>query len=707
MPEEGHLHSSPPVPEATRPRATRSVLFRLVIGQVLIGLLLLIAIVISVWQLNVYNEARRAWEVTWERLGLITNVRQDSTVLVLVTHRVVFTQAPFRYLAPESHRFPTDGIAVSAAALQVSRSNLLEEAASLPQDDPTSRRLYQAAEYLDELIAIADACIELGMAGDWQSARALVGSTADASTVPRFEKIHTDLVGELRKAHILIQQDYVKAQEQMVQASRTSIAVTAVVAVAVLVLGVLLSTSTIRSIDKPVRQLSEAAARLAEGQFNTRVPVDQQDELGQLAQVFNYMAGELYEIYSSLEARAGTAEARLLNAVESIPLGVVLYDADDRLVVCNGKYREMRGEIDDLIVPGACFQDIVRAAAKRGSYAHMGLEEEEWVAQRLKRHRNPRGAFEQQLGDGRWLQISEFRTQEGGVFGIRADVTERKRAEVELRQAKEAAEAARVAMSEFVANASHELRTPLTHIYGFAKRCLKDLNERVLPKVQAVDRKTQRAIDEVVESIDIIVDEGERMADLIKDMLDLAKIEAGKLEWDMQTLSVIELIERVAATTASLFDQKNLKLVKDYEAELPEVVGDWDSLIRVMLNLISNAVKFTEQGSVTCRARRSSDEIVVSVIDTGIGIAAADHARVFEKFAQAGDPHTSRSKGTGLGLPISKQIVENHGGRIWLESELGKGSTFSFALPMPASGKPGAPRPQPSSGQAEGGLHEP
>jgi signal transduction histidine kinase len=242
-------------------------------------------------------------------------------------------------------------------------------------------------------------------------------------------------------------------------------------------------------------------------------------------------------------------------------------------------------------------------------------------------------------------------------------------------------------MSEFVANASHELRTPLTHIYGFAKGCMKDLHRYIFPKVEAADRRTQRALDEVTESLEIIVDEGERMSNLIKDMLDLAKIEAGKLEWDMRPLSVVALIERATATTAYLFDQKKLKLTKDYETDLPEVVGDWDSLIRVMLNLLSNAVKFTDQGSVTCRARERDGEIVVRVIDTGIGIAPADHARIFEQFAQAGDPRTGRSRGTGLGLPISKQIVEHHGGRIWVESELGKGSTFSFTLPVPLAGR--------------------
>jgi PAS domain S-box-containing protein len=273
--------------------------------------------------------------------------------------------------------------------------------------------------------------------------------------------------------------------------------------------------------------------------------------------------------------------------------------------------------------------------------------------------------------------------EEVGFIAIYHDITQLKQAEVELRQAMDEAEAARAAMSEFVANASHELRTPLTHIYGFAKGCRKDLNRFIFPKVQSADPKTQRALDEVSESLDIIVDEGERMAHLIQDMLDLAKIEAGKLEWDMKPLSVAKLIDRATATTAHLFEQKNLRLVRDYDVEPPGVVGDWDSLIRVLLNLLSNAVKFTDEGSVTCRVRQRDGEMVVSVIDTGIGIAAADHARIFEKYAQAGDPHTGRSKGTGLGLPISKQIVEHHGGRIWVESELGKGSAFSFTLPLP------------------------
>lgn len=678
------MSEKPRVLQASRPRTTQGVLFRMVVGQLLIGLLLLSAIVLSVWQTNISNAAREDWESTLEHLSLITNVRQDSTVLVLVTHRVVYTQSPFQYLAPNP-RFPTASISNSIADLMGSRNDLFEETSSLPDDDPIGRRLGLSIEYIDRLIEIARQSIIFGMTEDWESAQLAIDTVVEPSTDPEFEVLHSDLQTELRRAQILTQQDYVKAQEQMVQASRTSIMVTAIAAGVVVVLGILLSISTIRSISLPIRQLSEAAAQLAQGEFDTRVPVTRQDELGQLAQVFNYMASELDKIYSGLEARVGTAESRLLQAIEGIPEGFVLYDVEDRLILCNEKYREMRPEIADLIVPGVRFEDLIRKAHERGSYADDQASTDEWVTQRLDLHRNPRGPFDQQLSNGRWLQISEYTTREGGILGVRVDITERKLDDVELRKAKEEAEAAKETMSEFIANASHELRTPLTHVFGFAKVTLKDLIERIFPKVQAEDRRTQRAIKEVGESMEIIVEEGDRMANLINDMLDLAKIEAGKLQWDMQPLTIIDVIERAIASSSYSFADKDLKLIKDYPDEVPKILGDRESLMRVLLNLLSNAVKFTEKGSVTCRVRHIDDEIIVSVIDTGKGIAEEDHNKVFEKFAQAGDPHTGRSRGTGLGLTISKEIIEQHGGRIWVESEVGKGSIFSFSLPTSPS----------------------
>jgi CheY-like chemotaxis protein len=180
----------------------------------------------------------------------------------------------------------------------------------------------------------------------------------------------------------------------------------------------------------------------------------------------------------------------------------------------------------------------------------------------------------------------------------------------------------------------------------------------------------------------VVVSEGERLTKLIDDVLDLAKIEAGKFTWNMSSVPISEVIDRATAATASLFEAKKLKLIRNIEPALPAVTGDQDRLIQVVINLISNAVKFTDEGSVTCSARLDRGELVVSVTDSGIGIAPADQPKVFEKFKQVGDTLTDKPKGTGLGLPICKEIVEHHGGHIWVESESGKGSTFSFTLPI-------------------------
>jgi DNA-binding response OmpR family regulator len=163
-------------------------------------------------------------------------------------------------------------------------------------------------------------------------------------------------------------------------------------------------------------------------------------------------------------------------------------------------------------------------------------------------------------------------------------------------------------------------------------------------------------------------------------------MEAGKIDWKMQYFSVYELIEQSTSATRALFEQKDIKRILDVEEDLPKIVGDRDRLIQVVINLISNAIKFTSEGSVTCKARKTDDYIItISVIDTGTGIAEADQEKVFDKFKQVGDTLTDKPKGTGLGLPICKQIVKHHGGKIWVESELGKGSNFSFTLPIDVS----------------------
>jgi PAS domain S-box-containing protein len=236
--------------------------------------------------------------------------------------------------------------------------------------------------------------------------------------------------------------------------------------------------------------------------------------------------------------------------------------------------------------------------------------------------------------------------------------------------------------TDFISTVSHELRTPLTSVLGFAKLIKKKLEDTVFPLIMVEDKKTQRTIKQVGDNINIIVSEGERLTSLINDVLDIAKMEAGKIDWQMQPVLVEEIIDRAIAATSSLVEAKRLEMIKDIEPGLPEVVGDRDRLLQVAINLISNAIKFTETGSVTLKVRQQDNHLVISVIDTGIGIALDDQPKVFERFKQVGDTLTDKPKGTGLGLPICKQIVEHHGGRIWVESQLHEGSTFSFTLPL-------------------------
>jgi signal transduction histidine kinase/CheY-like chemotaxis protein len=254
----------------------------------------------------------------------------------------------------------------------------------------------------------------------------------------------------------------------------------------------------------------------------------------------------------------------------------------------------------------------------------------------------------------------------------------------EAAQARLAAEKADAAKSDFLSTVSHELRTPLTSVLGFAKIIKRRLSERLFPLIPEGDKKIAQTIQQVGDNLDVVVSEGERLTKLIDEVLDLAKIEAGKLEWRTESMDAAEIVNRAIAATSSLVENKPVTLTAEIAPDLPRLTGDRDRFIQVVINLISNAVKFTTQGSVTCRAVRVKDDVIISVTDTGLGITLEDQPKVFEKFKQVGDSLTDKPKGTGLGLPICKEIVEHHGGRIWVESEPGKGSTFSFSIPPKA-----------------------
>ncbi|EFL53170.1 PAS/PAC sensor signal transduction histidine kinase [Solidesulfovibrio fructosivorans JJ]] len=255
------------------------------------------------------------------------------------------------------------------------------------------------------------------------------------------------------------------------------------------------------------------------------------------------------------------------------------------------------------------------------------------------------------------------------------EVTIRKRAE-------EAADAANRAKSEFLSMVSHEIRTPLTSVMGFAVIIEKRLDQ-LFNRLLGDDPRQRRQAEQIMENLGIIVSEGERLKHLINDVLDLAKLEAGKMAFKHERVDPAEVVRHVmSASEGLLAATPRVALKTSIQGRLPEVIGDRDRLIQVLVNLVSNALKFTEQGSVTCRARTADGYVVIDVADTGIGIPEAEQHKVFEKFNQIGATLTNKPKGTGLGLAICKHIVESHGGRISYVSRFGSGSTFTFALPI-------------------------
>lgn len=245
---------------------------------------------------------------------------------------------------------------------------------------------------------------------------------------------------------------------------------------------------------------------------------------------------------------------------------------------------------------------------------------------------------------------------------------------------------------ELLSTVSHELRTPLTSIMGFAKIINRRINKTIKPYIEAnghiADKedtdydKVLTSVNKVSENLEIIISESERLTSIINNILDVTKLEAGMIEWKPENVNIKELISKGILSSLSLLEDKSIKLYDDIEEGLPEVKVDKDKIFQVLINLLSNAIKFTDEGSICCSAKFYDEKsIIVSVKDTGPGISEENFELIFDKYKQL--PNSgNKPKGSGLGLTICKNIVENHGGKIWVESRMGKGSIFSFTLPI-------------------------
>ena len=364
------------------------------------------------------------------------------------------------------------------------------------------------------------------------------------------------------------------------------------------------------------------------------------------------------------EAEVRRADQLMRAAIDATDAAFVLFDPDDRLVFCNDKYREYYSAVADLMQPGITFEELIRAAVARGRQPEATGREEEWVVERMAAHRRGTSTINQRLNDGRSLRIVERRMPDGHTVGFRIDITE-------LVEATDAAQAGSRAKSQFLANMSHEIRTPMNAILGLLALLRKS---RLDTRQSDYVAKTETA--------------ARALLSLLNDILDVSKVESGKLELDLQPFRMDELLRDLSVILASNVGDKPLEILFDVDPDVPNALtGDALRLQQILINLCGNAIKFTPQGEVALRIRvrgRSATGVRLQfeVQDSGIGIAPEHHAHIFSGFTQAEASTTRRFGGTGLGLAISSRLVDMMGGHLALDSDLGKGSRFHFELDL-------------------------
>jgi signal transduction histidine kinase/DNA-binding response OmpR family regulator len=374
---------------------------------------------------------------------------------------------------------------------------------------------------------------------------------------------------------------------------------------------------------------------------------------------------------SDARDQATEARRRLTDALESISEGFFLFDVDDRLVECNSRFRDLYPGLADIVVPGVAFETILKTVTQRGILTNTAGRTEEWIRERLEQHRNPGRPLLHHQSDGRWVQISERKTQDGGTVGVYTDVTELKKREAEVAVARDEAMKATRAKSQFLASMSHELRTPLNAIIGYSEM----LHE------EAADLGQESFLPDLVK----IREAGKHLLSLINDILDLSKIEAGKMDVLLENFAVADLIRQVQSVIEPLMAKNANTLVVDCAPDLGAMRSDQTKLRQNLFNLLSNASKFTKEGKITLAARRvahdDGDWLEFKVSDTGIGMTPEQLGRLFQAFAQA-EASTSRDYGgTGLGLAITRHFCRMLGGEVAVESTPGAGSTFTITLP--------------------------
>ncbi len=370
--------------------------------------------------------------------------------------------------------------------------------------------------------------------------------------------------------------------------------------------------------------------------------------------------------YAELEA----TNARLRDAIAHIGAGFAIWGADERLALCNDTLRQLLPKLADLMVPGLAYRHLLAVTVDRGVIDLNRLSRDGWIEIAVARHRRPSGTNELRLTDGRILEIRTERAQDGGVVDLLTDVTQARQSEHDLRHAKEQAEVANRAKSEILANVSHELRTPLNAIIGFAEMMT---NQMLGPIGQP--RYQEYAAD--------IRDSGGHLLSLINDILDIARIEAGRLNLHEEPVDLPAMLEACTKLVEERARRGEVTVETAIQLPIPKLLADKRMMKQIVLNLLSNAVKFTPRGGRVTVATWNDDSgrVTIQTSDTGIGMTAEEIGNALTRFHRSESAFSRRFEGTGLGLPITKSLVDAHGAGFRIESEPDVGTRCAVIFP--------------------------
>jgi signal transduction histidine kinase/HAMP domain-containing protein len=414
-----------------------------------------------------------------------------------------------------------------------------------------------------------------------------------------------------------------------------------------------------RRIVRPFRMAVSVADRIAGGQLDTVIPRGFGDETGVLLQSMSVMRDGIRAMMARERTRRRAAETRLADALESAHEGLVLIDAGGNIVIAN----KQMGAFFPPLAP-LCREGVQFSAVTRLLYQQLLNPEKAPDLFAL-----PASGCELQLVDNRWIHVSSSRTRNGGQFFFFTDFSDVKEREQRYREAQLQAEAASRAKSSFVANMSHELRTPLNAIIGFSEIIQREMFGKL------ENRNYAAYIADILQS-------GRHLLAIINGVLDLAKSQSGKLTVHFEPVDLGHILVDCANMMREQCKRGDLILEFTKPTGQMLVSGEPAKLRQVLLNLLSNAVKFTEPGGrVALGARDEGDTIVADVRDTGIGMSSDDIAVALTPFGQVDNRLARRFEGTGLGLPLAKELIELHRGTLIIHSEPGRGSTISVVLP--------------------------